>query len=46
MFLNRVMIIDNCMIAGNVPMPDVAEMNMTNGGSHYCIMLHDHSELC
>ena len=40
------MIIDNCTIAGNVPMPDVAAMNMTNGSSHYCIMLDDRFELC
>ena len=46
MFLGRVMIIDNCMIASNVHMSDVAAMNMTNGSSQYCIMLHDHFELC
>ena len=39
------MVIDNCMIACNVHIPDEAAMNMSNGDSHYCITLHDHIKL-
>ena len=41
----RVVVIDNCMIACNVHMPDEAAMNLSNGDSHYCILLHDHIKL-